>query len=241
MQISVAICDDQQDSLAMIHKELVDAANNLDIDVETYPYTDGERIVELICDEKENFDILFLDIDMPNISGLEVAEKIRKSRSDVILIFISAHEQYVFESIKYRPYRYIRKNKMKQEIMPALKSAYNFIMSEIRKGIIVKTDDGEVKLKHTDIMYFEINARKLKIYTGNGREYISRKTVKEFHNELCDDDFVQIHSGCVVNTKYIKEYSGYDITLDNGKRLIVSRRRIKDVKTKVLKYWRDRV
>lgn len=86
MQISVAICDDQQDSLAMIHKELVDAANNLDIDVETYPYTDGERIVELICDEKENFDILFLDIDMPNISGLEVAEKIRKSKSEVILI-----------------------------------------------------------------------------------------------------------------------------------------------------------
>ena len=73
------------------------------------------------------------------------------------------------------------------------------------------------------------------------REFVTRKTIKELYNQLENEDFVQIHSGCVVNARYIDQYSSFDITLDNGKRLIVSRRRMKDVKTKVLDYWRDRV
>ena len=56
--------------------------------------------MDLIYNDKEDFDILFLDIDMPDISGLEVAKKLREKGSDIILIFISAHEQYVFDSIE---------------------------------------------------------------------------------------------------------------------------------------------
>ena len=100
MMVNIAVCDDKQESLDIIQKELVKAANNLNITIETYLYMDGNEVVDLICNNKEEFDILFLDIDMPNISGLVVAKKIRDAGSDIILIFISAHEQYVFESIK---------------------------------------------------------------------------------------------------------------------------------------------
>ena len=111
MIINIAVCDDEQDYLKNIQKQLFQLANALNITIETYLYTDGNKVVDLIYNNKEDFDILFLDIDMPNISGLEVAKKLREKGSDIILIFISAHEQYVFDSIEYNPFRYIRKNR----------------------------------------------------------------------------------------------------------------------------------
>ena len=113
MIINIVVCDDDQDFLDNIQKELFHLANTLNIAIETYLYTDGNKVVDLIYNDKEDFDILFLDIDMPDISGLEVAKKLREKGSDIILIFISAHEQYVFDSIEYNPFRYIRKNRVK--------------------------------------------------------------------------------------------------------------------------------
>lgn len=243
MTISIAVCDDEQESLDMIRKELCKAAERLNITIETYPYMDGSEVVDLICNNKEDFDILFLDIDMPNISGLEVAKKIRDAGSDIVLIFISAHEQYVFESIDYNPFKYIRKNKIKEEMEYSLKRAYKRISSENVKSIVVKTQDGEVRLKHTSIMYFEVYARRMSVFTNDNqqRNLVGRKSIKNLYSELNNEDFIQIHSGCIVNVKYIDEYSGHNITLDNGTKLIVSRSRIKEVKEAISSYWSRRV
>lgn len=243
MAINIAVCDDKQEALDIIQEELVKAANNLNITIETYLYLDGNEVVDMICNNKEEFDILFLDIDMPNISGLEVAKRIRNTGSDIILIFISAHEQYVFESFDYNPFKYIRKNKIKEEIEYSLKRAYKRISSENAKSIIIKAEDGEVRLKYASIMYFEIYSRKMSVFTNDNkkRNLVGRNTIKKIYSELDNEDFILIHSGCIVNVKYINEYSGHDITLDNGTKLIVSRTRIKEVKEAISSYWSKRV
>ena len=78
---------------------------------------------------------------MPDITGLDVAKTIRQTNSNIILIFISSHEQYVFKSIEYRPFRYIRKEYLKEELPNALKAAYKLIESDKDESIIVKADD----------------------------------------------------------------------------------------------------
>ena len=67
------------------------------------------------------------------------------------------------------------------------------------------------------------------------------QTIKSLYEELEDEDFVQIQSGGIVNVKYIYEYSGYSITLDNETKLVVSRSRMKEVKEQMARYWRNRV
>ena len=239
MTLSIAICDDDLNSLDIIQTELYKSAKDLSISVEIFLYTNGYKIIDLICNNKEIFDILFLDIDMPDISGLETAKKLRETHPELILIFISAHEQYVFESIDYNPFKYIRKSKMHDEIRIALKRAYTRILNELPKFTIVKTEEGELHIHHADILYFEMFLRKLTLYTKDGKErkLIGRKSIKNLYEELNDLDFVQIHSGCIVNTKYIMEYSNHDITLTNGKKLIVSRSKIKAVKEAIARYW----
>ena len=146
--LSIAICDDQQDSLETIEEELHRSSKNLNVEIETHLYTDGNDMLELMKNNKDYFDVVFLDIDMPKISGLDVAAKMRSINQEILLVFISAHEQYVFDSIDYSPIKYIRKLKMHDEIELALKKANKCINSRNTKTIIIKTDDGEIRLSH---------------------------------------------------------------------------------------------
>ncbi|MBD5134741.1 MAG: response regulator transcription factor [Lachnospiraceae bacterium] len=241
MIINIAVCDDEQESLERILKELYRVASKLKITIETFPYSDENKVVDLIYNNKEDFDILFLDIDMPNISGLEVAKKLREKKSDIILIFISSYEQYVFESIEYNPFRYIRKNRIGKELFLAVKAAHLRLEEMKDTYIVVKTEDSEARIKHSDIMYFETVERKIGIHLSNGEMLAVRKTIKELCEELNDENFIRIHSGCVANAKYIDKFSSYDITLDNGEHLIVSRTRVKNVKTALMNFWGDRL
>ena len=227
--LSIAICDDQQDSLETIEEELHRSSKNLNVEIETHLYTDGNDMLGLMKNNKDYFDVVFLDIDMPKISGLDVAAKMRSINQEILLVFISAHEQYVFDSIDYSPIKYIRKLKMHDEIELALKKANKCINSRNTKTIIIKTGDGEIRLRHDDIN------------NGKAIELKERKTIKSLYEELDDEDFVQIHSGGIVNVKYIYEYSGYSITLDNETKLVVSRSRMKEVKEQMARYWRNRV
>lgn len=241
MQINIAICDDENIALEKIKNAVLDIANARNVKVDIFTYSDAERAVDVLCSKEEHFDVLLLDIDMPKLSGLEVAKIVRKHRENLILIFISAHEQYVFESIEYSPFRYIRKNKVSEELPLAMKAVFTRLENEKDRNIIVKTDDGERILYYSQIMYYEIENRRLNIHLSNGKILLIWKTIKELIEEMNDENFIKLHSGCVVNVKYISGFSNYDVTLDNAERLIVSRRRIKDVKEKLLKYWRGKM
>ncbi|MDE7423417.1 MAG: LytTR family DNA-binding domain-containing protein [Lachnospiraceae bacterium] len=241
MQMSIVVCDDEVISLQNIKNKIIDVSRKIKVYPEIITYDSGRQVVEMICNRKKSFHIVLLDMEMPDISGLEVARQIREADSDIILIFISAYEQYVFDSIQYKPFRYIRKERMEQELPSALKAAYSCVEQNWNKFIIVKTDKGEVRIKRSDIMYYETEARKIRLYMNTGNSFFVGKTIKGFYEELCDKDFIRIHSGCVVNTKYINEYSLNEIILDNGKHLVVSRTRIKEVKNAILHYWGEKI
>lgn len=239
--IKTIVCDDNKQTAKAIKSLAYQIFRNFKINAEIYTYYNGNEILELICNKKYQFDILLLDIDMPDITGLDVAKSIRQSNSDIILIFISSHEQYVFKSIEYKPFRYIRKQYIKEELPSALRTAYKLIESEKGEAIIIKVNDEEIRLKHSEIIYYEIVNRKLSVHLSNNSVYSFRKTIRDFSKELSDNSFIQINSGCVVNAKYIDKISSADITLDNGEKLIVSRTRIKAVKAELLEYWGDKI
>lgn len=243
MKINVLVCDDEIEFLKIIKREIYNIETKIMDEVEAYFLQSGKKTLEFINDKNESIDILFLDIDMPNISGLKIAEEIRKKDNNMIIIFVSAHEQYVFESLEYNPYRYIRKNKIDEEFEKAFFDAYNKILDERTESIIIKTDDGEYRGKLSDIMYFEMSLRHINFYMKDGveRKFSGRVTIKELEKRLNSNDFIKIHSGCIVNVKYIREYSGHDITLDNGTKLIISRTRLAELKRVMSQYWRNKI
>lgn len=241
MRINIGICDDETIELEKIRTKVVEVFKQIKVDIEIYTYTSSKKLIDVMLNDEEQFDILLLDIDMPEMSGLEAARLVRDYNENIILIFVSAHEQFVFKSLEYAPFRYIRKNKISDELPLAMKAAFSRLEADKDRSIIVKMEDGEKRLYYSEIMYYETEARKLKIHLSSGKILSVWKTIKEFSSEINDERFIQLHSGCVVNVKYIDEISSFDVTLDNSERLIVSRRRVKDVKEELLKYWRDKV
>ena len=241
MKINIAICDDEINILENIRNKVLDIAGERKIEVDIFTYSETRRAVNVLCSKEENFDILLLDIDMPILSGLEMAKLVRKYRENIILIFMSAHEQYVFESIEYTPFRYIRKSRISEELPLAMTAAFARLENEKDGGIVVKAEDGEIRLYRSQIMYYEMQERRINIHLNNGKNLIIWKTIKELTEEINDEKFIKLHSGCVVNVKYINGFSKCDVTLDNGEKLIVSRRRVKDVKSQLLQYWRGKM
>lgn len=97
----------------------------------------------------------------------------------------------MFESIEYNPFRYIRKNRIEKELMPCLKAAYQRLEEMQDSYMIVKTEEAEVRVNHSDIMYYETTARKIGIHLKNGEVLLVRKTIKELYKELNDEHFTK--------------------------------------------------
>lgn len=237
----IAICDDDSKISNRIKNDIYKIFTSLKDVVDVSFFANGTNLIETIKNEKLHYDLLLLDVDMPNMSGLEVAKILRETNEDIIIIFISSYEKYVFDSFEYNPFRYIRKNRIKEELNIALKSAYALYKKRERRYIVIKSDDGDHRLEQSEICYFEIVKRKLFIHLADNKVLSMWKPIKDFINEIDDDNFVKIHSGCVVNMKYIKEYTNYDITLDNGEKLITSRSGIKILKDELTRYWGENV
>lgn len=238
--IKVAICDDEpewintaQDIVNNFFKE-----KSIEFSIETF---DNANLILTEMEHNVSFNILILDIEMPDINGFEIAEKNKKQFPDMLLMFYTAHEQYVFDAFKFQPFRYIRKEHSAREFNPALFAATQIIEASADRFMELKNADKTYNVKISEIKYFETNKRRCDVYINDGSVINVRKTIKELYNETGSENFILVHSGAAVNVRYITCFSNSDVTLEGGKKLPVSRTRLKAVKAAISDYWRKRI
>lgn len=237
--MKIIICDDSQQNVDLMCKTLRELFISHGQYAEFFTFTDGNDVIKMLVDKKSQADVIFLDIDMPKITGLQTAAAIRKAGVDILLIFVSAHEHYVFESIEFMPFRYIRKNRIKEELPLAVNAILTAMEANSSNSYTFRTEEGETHLNLKDILKFEIVQRKVEIALANGKSFLTRTTIKELSKTLPEDMFVKIHSGCIANVRHISSYNSSDVILDDGTSLPVSRRNLQVVKDKLIKYWGD--
>jgi len=233
----IAICDDNLEFLKQIEDIVSCIYKETQVELVVSCFQNGQALLEEMKKQEEDIDLLLLDIDMPEISGLEVAKAVRAMGKECILMFISSYENYVFDTFEFSPFRFIRKGKLSQELPIALRAAEGAYQKNKKRYVVIRCDEGEVRIEETEIMYFEVVRRQIRICLLDGRVFHTWRTMKELQQELSPERFSKIHSGCVVNLKYVSGYAGNDITLDNGERLTASRGGIKTFKEELSRYW----
>lgn len=119
----------------------------------------------------------------------------------------------------------------------ALRSAARLIVANCDKQILLNTDDGEIKVMISKIMYYETDKRKISVHLKNGNNLSVNKKITEMQDLISKDSFIMIHRSCVVNADYVKNILNGIIVLDNDEKLIISRPRCKVVKQQLLKVW----
>lgn len=156
---------------------------------------------------KLNFDLLFLDIDMPDINGFEIAENINMIKSEVVIIFVSSKEHFVFDSLKYSPFRFVRKSNLDKDIHEAILEYIHKIKNE-RKTYLLRTNELEKIIPLHDIEYFESIKHDLYIQTVSHRFKLKRnkdeeQSIKTIHEQLADSGFIRVHKSFLVNFRFI--------------------------------------
>lgn len=235
--MNIVICDDMETDALAAKKIIQQTAHELRIKTEFDIYSNAADAEHKLLVKKEFADILILDIDMPEISGLELAERLRAVNLKLIIIFLSSHEEFVFKAIEFQPFRYIRKMHIKTEMPLAIRSAVRVIETNRDRQIVLNTDNGEMKIMISEIMYYETEKRKISVHLKNGNNLLANKKITEMQDLINKDSFIMIHRSCVVNADYVKKVLNGIIVLDNDEKLIVSRPRCKAVKQQLLQVW----
>lgn len=200
-------------------------------------YTDG---ASLLSDYNRNcFDALFLDIDMPGANGMETAEKIREIDPRVKIIFVSNNNELAYKGYLYNAFRFVRKSNLEQDLCEAVKSL-NESFSAQSDYIVFKTSKGEAIRPAKDIKYFEAKAHFINVVCND--EVIKiYGTLREYQEQIGNNGFIRIHKSYLVNFRYIYSVEKNIVLLSSGEELPLSRYRANETKMKMMFFSRNLV
>lgn len=227
----IGICDDE----LVIRKELIRFCERLKevslSDMEIIGFSSGNEV--LVC--KKTIDILFLDIQMKGLTGMQTAEKIREYDDGMTIIFLTGYKGYLQAGYRVRAFRYLLKPVKEQEFMNTLMEA----VQDIRKNskAIVGLEGNVYFINLKDIIYVEYVDRYTVVRTRRGT-YDSQMTMSEWESTLDNGDFFRVHKAYIVNLEYINEI-GREILLDNGEKVELAIRQAGKLK-KACKVYRRR-
>jgi DNA-binding LytR/AlgR family response regulator len=183
------------------------------------------------------YNCLFIDIQMKQVSGIQLAETIRKYDKDIILIFLTSTDQFVFKGYEVNAFRYFMKPITLDQICNVLKTIKEPIK---RNEIILKVDGEIVKIYSDEIQYIESQQHYLLIQTKTIRFKI-KENISDFM-KLLNSDFIQPHRSYIVNISQITKITKTSIYLISNIEIPVSRNRINFINSEFIKFnMRDKL
>lgn len=208
-------------------------------DIEIRAYASGETFWKAIKNG-EIPDILFTDIQMQPLNGVELGKRVRKLCPDMYIIFITSFEEYAAESYRIEAYQYILKQDLEFRLPGVISQLTEKLRKQEREFCIIKDGTEQVKLFYKDILY---------LYKSKGAKYVNYVTTQGVVRErnslenalkmLDNGQFLLVERGYAVNIKQICRLSGDTIYLEKGYEVQVSKARLAEVKREINLYWRN--
>lgn len=239
--MNIVICDDDKkiaDELYTQIYNLVIFNDYLDNDFNIQLFYSPKEILEFI--NKNNIDILFLDISMPEVGGFDIAKICYEQYPETSIIFISDYDERVYYSLRFNPFRFLCKKNYTEYLNEALNSA---ILHHLKKQnhIMIKTDSEYIPIKISRIIFAEKEKRKNYIILHCvGNIYRYRANISDFLLIVSIHPFVKVNSGNVINMQYIESIKNEFVTLSDNSSFCISRSLRADVKKAYIKYMRER-
>lgn len=233
LELNIAICDDEKYYRNYVENLVREYLVKENVLFQIEVFEDGRDFCRA-DDNAQKFDIIFLDIDMKDMNGMELAYFIRSKNSEMDIVFITVMTDYVFEGYKVSAVRYI----MKREIDKSLPECLADILKK-RKFSGHKMEFPFVGGKRTillnDILYIESKSHKLQFTRKGGVLYIWGQ-INDMETKLAGFNFVRCHQSFLVNLEHIEQINNYLVCLSDGSEIPVSRPRYPEVKQQFLQY-----
>ncbi|OPJ60950.1 LytR/AlgR family response regulator transcription factor [Clostridium oryzae] len=232
--INIAICDDDKKIVDEI-KECIHEYEPKNHDICTYSC--GEHLLL----DKKKFHLIFLDIDMGELDGIETAKRIRKYDKDVKIVYVTNFTEYINRAFEVHAFGYLNKPIKKEQIYKQLNEAEAYSKeNELNKLIEFITTEGIVRLYPEDIYYFEYIDRKVKIKTLN-RSYIIKQKITSIAANMMEYGFLMPHKSFTVNLFHVKAIKGYNIFMMDGSVVPLSQKKSAEFREKFNIYLENHI
>lgn len=235
--INVAIVEDEEQAAQQLASYLRALQNTNDVRFEITHYADPDQFFFAF---QSQFDLIFMDIQMPNMDGMTAAGKLREIDQMAALVFVTNLSRYAVNGYEVGALDYILKpvefDAFRMKMRKVLRYCQQ-LQREHRAQVIISTDKGEVRMPVSDLVYVEISGHDLIYHTITG-EYRAYGTMKEIEKQLSPHGLFRCNSCYLVNLRYVRRVEGFNVTVDQTE-LAISHPRKKDFMSALLSFNRN--
>lgn len=237
--IRIGICDDD-DELALQLKAMISEINNTsneNISVSTF--CSGKTMYEELEDHKTVFDIIFMDIMMPDMDGIDVGNKIREELDDSItqIVYISSQTNYAMQLFQSRPFDFLVKPFSKERVEEVVVKALKAIARGQKQYTFMTGRNRElIKIPYTKILYFQSHVRKIEVITVDHQTYEFYGKLDEVYKEVQNEQFLYIHKSYLVNYSQVSSMTYESVHMSDGTELSISPSKRKEIRSMYMQF-----
>lgn len=232
--IRIAVVDDEEVFVSLISNKIRLFLQNKGTAFELQTFTSGSSLLE--DSGASQYDLVFLDIEMPDVTGLDIARTLRRKQTSTEMIFVTNKDDLVYDTIRYTPFRFIRKQRFELEFDEALENY--LVQRRNRKATcFFSTEHGKKPVNVISLVYIEVQSHKLTVHLQDG-SFTANGNLGDVEKSIAQYGFIRIHNSFLVNFRYINLINQKTVTLDDGTALPMSRGRLETVKMDLMRFSR---
>lgn len=239
--LQIAICDDESVLLPQIETLTRQCLQNQNILPIISAFKNGEHLLYAL-EDGAFFDLLLLDIEMPEISGMELAQRIHKKLPSALVIFVTAHYKYAVDAYELDIFRYVPKDQLPGRLPHAVLDAAALLETQRTQSYMITGSNRMERIPLKDILYLVREGKNCIFHLKDRSETLRlRKSLAEVYEELPSDEFVFIDRGCIVNLRHISGIEHADCILTNADRLPAAHSRVPELKRRLNLFWSSKI
>lgn len=218
--MKIAICDDME----LYRKDIIDAIDSKKLLGDFVEYTEFDSAEALlVAYETTKYDVVFLDVEMAKLNGIDAGIQIRNKNNKTIIIFVSSYPHYSIPAYECEPLYYLTKPFKNND----LTKVFNKIANKYQQShqtFTIRNKHHVITLPIEDILYVDVYRKTLTFHTKT-KKYNTTGTIAETLAKLGTRNFCQIHQSYIVNMNYIIEFNEDDVVLTDDFWVTMSKRK----------------
>lgn len=234
--ITIVICDDDTFFVALFAKKLKTLCDEIcpcEADIHLETFTSTKDLLQYA--DSHPIHIIFLDIEMDTMDGFQIASFLKKNNQELIIIFVSSHDDYVYSLSCFTsaPFCFLRKSHLNDSLPSVLKAALEKNYRQ-NQTVLLQTISGLVTIPVCTIYYCEYEKNYITVHCTSGTTYRCRSSLRDFEKSMLPYNCItRCNSGCLINITYIRKIDTrtHTVQLNNCKTISVSRKQWKIVKS----------
>ena len=229
---TVWICDDEPQQAGFLQRLTADWAKRRAFKLHITQYHSAEELL-FAYDADKRVDILLLDIELPGISGMELARRVRQSDRQLQIVFVSGYSDYLADGYEVEALHYLLKPVTEEKLGSVLARALERVKAR-EKELFLQTTDGSVRVLNSEIRYLEVQRNYVTIHAAE--EYTVKRTLGDLEKEL-DESFFRTGRSFIVNLRFVRKITKTQVFLKDGAQVPLSRGLYEGINRAMIQYF----